>query len=122
MAGEETTFDGRHEVRTSDGVCVWCMQEVQQPDLGCDLKGRVLQLEAQLARASADAEQVLARVRPFMNHLRTCTVWYCYEGLCGNTADADVHYIGTPDSHQFKAGPCSCGLALAVPHEGETPK
>jgi hypothetical protein len=42
--GPETTFRNGHEF-SADGVCVWCRHREQDPDLGCDLKRRILELE-----------------------------------------------------------------------------
>ncbi len=41
-----TTFVGAHEV-DEKGICVWCRKLVEQPDFGCDLKARIVQLEAE---------------------------------------------------------------------------
>lgn len=54
-------------------------------------------------------------------HAPTCQSWRCAwewrtesgAGVCRLPKDADIHYVGTVDSHEFKPLPCTC----AAPQE-----
>ncbi len=60
---QDTAFVNAHEVG-QDGVCVWCRRAVDQPDMGCDLKRRILELEGRssdLARAWLARQKATAK-------------------------------------------------------------
>lgn len=56
---------------------------------------------------------------PLVGHAPTCGSWRCGHewrtengfGQCRLPRDHHLHYVGTPDSHDFSPGPCDCGAA-----------
>lgn len=60
----------------------------------------------------------LERIQPYLRHLSDCQQHTCgrtfqdgpYQNICNQPRDSEIHYAGTPDSHQFHPRPCSCGL------------
>ena len=75
-----------------------------------------VRLDAEV-RAEAAERQVLA-LREHAVHKSNCASFLCDVMGCGWTKDAIEHYVGTVDSHEFKARDCTCGRSSLLTGSG----